>query len=262
MKKTIYLFITVLFLSSCGVKYKYIPYFMDLPAGSVIEEKITNQTILKVQPNDILAMTVTSPSINPEAIAAAAMFNVGTTSSVQGENNANLATSVNGFLVDEKGDIQMPLIGSLHVSGLTIAEVRALVRDKLNVTYLKDPIINIRLANFKVSVLGEVARPGVYPINNERITITEALSLAGDLKITAQRKDVLLIREINGERKYIRFDLQSKDMFNSPYYYLQNNDALYITPDKTAYATVDNSFRNISLILSVVSILSIFLSRL
>ncbi|KQB99617.1 polysaccharide biosynthesis/export family protein [Pedobacter sp. Hv1] len=256
MKKTIYLFITVLFLSSCGVKYKYVPYFTDLPRDSEIKEKITNQTTFKVQVHDVLAITVSSPS--PEA---AAMFNVGTTSSVQNENNTNVLTAMNGFAVDEKGDIQIPLVGAVKIVGLSLAEVRLLIQEKLT-TYLKNPVVNIRLANFKISILGDVAKPGVYPINNQRVNIAEALSLAGDLNITARRQDVLLVREIDGERKYIRFDMQSKDVFNSPYYYLQNNDVLYIQPDKVAYSNVDNSYRNVGIILSVISILSIFLSRL
>lgn len=262
MKKILYLLIAVLFFSSCGVRYKYVPYFTDLPKESIIEEKITNQTILRVQSNDILAITVSSSSPSPEAAAAAAMFNQGNTSSVQGDNNPNLVNAMNGFAVDNQGNIQIPLIGSVQVMGLTLAEVRTLIQDKLSVNYLKNPIVNIRLANFRISVMGEVAKPGVYPINNEKVTITEAISLAGDLKITALRKDVLLIREIDGERKFVHFDLQSKELFSSPYYYLKNNDVLYITPDKTAYSSVDNSYRNVSIIISVISILSIFISRL
>jgi polysaccharide export outer membrane protein len=257
MRKFFYLIIAVLFLSSCGVKYKSVPYFTDLPTDSLLQEQIKNQTILKIQKNDILAITVSS--LNPEA---SAIFNMGTTSSLQGNTTANVnpANTANGFMVDEKGDIQLPLIGSIHIESLTTTAARELIQNKLS-SYLKEPLVSIRLVNFRVSVLGDVAKPGVYPVNNERVNISEALSMAGDLSITAVRNNVLLIREQDGKRQYIRLDMQKKEVFNSPYYYLQNNDVLYIQPGNAKYASVDSSYRNVSIVLSALSVIALIISR-
>ena len=257
MRKFFYLIVAVLFMSSCGVKYKSVPYFTDLPVDSALQEKILNQTILTIQKNDILAITVSS--LNPEA---SAIFNMGTTSSLQSNTavNVNPANTANGFIVDQEGMIQLPLVGSVKVAGLTITEARKLVQSKL-VDYLKEPVVGLRLINFKVSVLGDVARPGVFPVNSERVTVSEALGMAGDLSITAVRNNVLLIREQNGNRQYIRLNMQSKDLFNSPYYYLQNNDVLYVQPGNAKYASVDSSYRNVSIVLSALSVIALIISR-
>lgn len=257
MRQIFYFFIGMLILSSCGVKYKSVPYFTDLPADSTIREHIKNQSVLKIQKNDILAITVNS--LNPEA---SAIFNMGSTSSNQNSasGNSDPILTANGFLVDLNGDIQLPLVGSVPVLGLTTAEARVALEKKL-VQYLKEPVVSLRLANFRVSVLGDVLKPGVYPVTNERVNISEALSLAGDLNITAERHNVLLIREDHGVRQYIRFNMQSKDIFNSPYYYLQNNDILYIQPGKTKYASVDATYRNVSLVISALSVIALLITR-
>src|SRR5690606_3016617 len=122
------------------------------------------------------------------------------------------------------------------------------------------PSVNVRIVNFKISVLGDVARPDVYPIRNERITVLEALSLAGDLNITAKRKNVLLIREQDAKRQYIPIDLNSKTLFTSDYYYLKSNDVLYIQADKTKYAPYDIGYRNATLLVSALSVVAIALS--
>src|SRR5690606_10100188 len=132
-----------------------------------------------------------------------------------------------GYLVDQNGEIQIPLIGSMKVEGLTTAKIREVLQESL-LTYLNEPVVNIRILNFKISVMGDVLRPGVFTVQNERITIPEALSLAGDLHITAIRTNVILIRELEGERKFIPIDLTSKEFFDSPFFYLKNNDVIYV----------------------------------
>ncbi|RZK74936.1 MAG: polysaccharide export protein [Pedobacter sp.] len=255
MRQYFYLLLAVVLLSSCGVKYKSVPYFTDLPLDSTVQEQIKNQTALKIQKNDILALTVTS--LNPEA---SAIFNMGSTSSVQGNGSSNPTNNANGFLVDENGAIQLPLVGSVPVVGLSTAQARSAIEKKL-LQYLKEPVVSLRVVNFRISVLGDVARPGVYPVNNERVSVAEALSMAGDLTITGVRNNVLLIREDRGVREYIRMDLQRKDLFNSPYYYLQNNDVLYIQPGTAKYASVDSSYRNVSIVLSALSVIALIISR-
>lgn len=256
MRQFLYLIATILFFSSCGVKYETIPYFTDLPIDSTVREQIKNQTVLRIQKNDILSITVNS--LNPEA---SAIFNMSASNSTMNSPNTGVTSTPNGYLVDQNGNIQLPLVGSVSVFGLTTAEARTTLEQKLTV-YLKEPVVALRVANFRVSVMGDVLRPGVYPVNNDRINVSEALSMAGDLTITAERKNVLLIREEKGVREYIRLNLQSKKIFSSPYYYLQNNDVLYIQPGKSKFASVDASYRNVSLIISALSVIALLITRL
>lgn len=257
MKNIFCLLAVAVFISSCGVKYKSVPYFQDLPADSVIQEQIKNQTSLKIQKDDILAITVSS--LNPEA---SAIFNLGNTSSNQSgvASNVDPRLTANGFMVDQKGAIQLPLIGNVQLEGLTTTVARELIQEKL-LQYLKEPVVSLRLINFKVSVLGDVTKPGVYPVQNERVSVNEALSMAGDLTITAVRNNVLLVRENQGKREYVRLNMQSKDLFNSPYYYLQNNDVLYVQPGNAKYSSVDSSYRNVSIIISALSVIALLISR-
>lgn len=258
MKNLFYLILGVIIFSSCGVQYKQVPYFQDIIDSSYLEEKIDNRSLLKIQKDDILAITVSSLNIE-----ASAIFNMGNTSSIQGAINGNVnpALSANGFLVDQLGNIHVPLVGSISVAGLTTKEARELVQEKL-LPFLKEPVVSLRIVNLKVSILGDVARPGVYPIQNERVSIVDALSMAGDLTITGVRNNVLLIREHDGKRQYIRLDLHSKSLFNSPYFYLQNNDLLYVQPGNAKYASVDSSYRNVSIILSALSVIALILTRI
>lgn len=257
MKNNFYFILLVgFFFSSCGVNYKAVPYFTDLTQDSLAVEAIENNIVVKIQPGDLLAITVTS--LNQEA---SAIFNVGNTNTANlNINTPNINNTLNGFLVDENGDIQMPVVGNIHVSGLSTKEARAVVRAKL-VDYLKEPVVNLRMANFKVSVLGDVVRPGVYPIQNEKVSVTEALSLAGDLNITAIRNNILLVREVDNQRRYIRLNLNSKDIFKSEYFYLQNNDMIYVQPSNAKYASVDRNYRNVSFALSAISIIVLIISR-
>ncbi|RYE30173.1 MAG: polysaccharide export protein, partial [Sphingobacteriales bacterium] len=220
-----------------------------------LQEQINNQKVLKIQKNDILAITVNS--LNPEA---SAIFNMGVSNSTVASSASGSSTTPNGYLVDQNGNIQLPLIGSVQVFGLTTAQARDALEKKL-IVYLKEPVVALRVSNFRVSVLGDVLRPGVYPVNNERLNISEALSMAGDLNITAERNNLLLIREDRGVREYIRLDMQSKNLFTSPHYYLQNNDILYIQPGKAKYASVDASYRNVSLVISALSVIALLITR-
>lgn len=249
-------FIALIFFNVSCSSYKTIPYFQDLNKTAATKEAIKNYSPLTIQPEDILGVNVSS--LNPEA---SAIFNYNL-NRVNGNNYDNSPSNpVVGYLVDQNGQIRLPLIGTMKVSGYTTAQIREQLQQKL-VTYLKEPVVNIRVLNFKISVLGDVLKPDVYTIQNERITLPEALSLAGDLNITAIRTNVLLVRELDGNREYIPIDLTSKELFNSPYYYLRNNDVIYVQPDKTKYATVDRGYRTATLVLSGLSIIAIVLSNL
>lgn len=249
----VYFFAPCLLISSCS-SYKEIPYFQNLDKSRVSKENIENFTAVTIQSEDILGISVTS--LNPEA---SSVFNANLVST-DGTYNVNSNNPLIGYLVDQKGEIQLPHIGNLKVAGLSTSELREQVRLKL-LTYLKEPVVNIRILNFKISVMGDVGRPGVYQVQNERITLPEAITLAGDLNITATRNDLWLIRERDGKREYIPIDLTSKNLFNSPYYFLKNNDLIYVQPGRAKFASVDNTSRDISLVLSALSIVAIFLTR-
>ncbi len=168
------------------------------------------------------------------------------------------------YLVDRDGEIDFPVIGKLKIAGLSPEEVRALLRDKLS-DYLKDPIINIRLMNYTVTVLGEVNNPGTYPVNGEQITVLEALGLAGDLTIKGMRKNVLIIRDFNGTKVYTRIDLTRKDVLDSPVYYLTQNDVVYVEPNNSAIASSSLDQRTsitISIISTLITTAVILITRL
>jgi len=253
MKNIFYLFLILSVFTSCK-GYKEVAYFQNLKGQDLIEEEIKNYPPIKIQRDDILDITVTSR--NPEATA---LYNSNAASSASSGGKSSGSGSP-GYLVDQNGTIQLPSLGAVKVEGLTTAEARILIQEKLT-TYLTEPIVNLRITNFKISIIGDVGSPGVYPIQSEKVTVVEALSMAGDLTITAMRKNILLVRESGGKRQYVRLNLKDKEIFNSPYFYLQPNDALYIQPTDAKYAAVDTFTRNIGLVLSVISIGLVILTQ-
>ncbi len=250
--KTLFILAT-LFCFSC-TSYKNIPYFQDLNTNGVTKEEINNYSPLVIQPGDIIGLFVTS--LNPEA---SAVFNFNLNRQ-NGENaDRSPQNAVIGYLVDSKGNVRIPLLGEIKVAGYNTSDLTAILQTKLQ-PYLSTPIVNVRIMNFKVSVLGDVLRPDVFTISNERVTIPEALSLAGDLNITGVRNNILLIREIAGKREFIPIDLNSKTLFESPYYYLKNNDVLYVTPNKEKVAASSTGFQKVSLVIAALSVVAIAIS--
>jgi len=245
---------SVLFLCSCD-SYKDVPYFQDLDRNSVIQENIKNFSTYTIQPSDILGIYI-SDAKNKEAAEAF----VPSMNRLNGNMmDASTNNPIIGYLVDEKGNISMPLLGILKVQGYTIAEVRDQLL-KLLPQYLASPIVNVRITNFKISVMGDVLRPDTYSFQTDQVTLAQALTAAGDLNITAKRTNVLLIREVDGKRQFIPIDLTSKKIFESPYFYLKNNDVIYVDPDRTKFANVDRGYRNVSIIIGVASVLAVIAS--
>ncbi|MBF9252533.1 polysaccharide biosynthesis/export family protein [Pontibacter sp. 172403-2] len=235
---------------------KNLAYFSDLPENSTYSEKITNETEPKIQPDDLLSITVTS--LNPEANA---LFNKGVL--LSGNNSASGSNRISdeGYLVNSDGEIEFPVLGKVKLGGLTKEEARTKLVKELN-KYLKDPAVNIRFLNFRVTVIGEVNDPATFTIPSEKINILEALGLAGDMTLYGKRENVLLIREENGIRKMTRINLNSKDAFNSPYFYLQQNDVVYVEPNKVRQVQATTNTRNITLLFSVISVTTLIISRL
>ena len=173
-------------------------------------------------------------------------------------SNSTGQQRVLGYLVDTNGDIDFPILGKIHVEGLTRMQLTELVKNKLiEGDLIKDPIVTVQFLNFKVSVMGEVGRPGSFTISGDRITLLEALSMAGDLTIYGRRDRVGVIRENNGKRTILFHDLRSAEIFNSPCYYLQQNDIVYVEPNKAKSGQSGiNQNNTIGVWVSVISLLT------
>ena len=250
-----------LLLSSCS-SYKKVPYLQDADLVSSLQKELPMYDA-KIMPKDLLTITVNTS--DPEA---AAPFNLTVQSSVNVARSTSLTQqpTLQQYLVSNEGTIDFPVLGRLQVSGLTKSEAENLIRQKLG-AYLKEtPIVTVRMTNYKISVLGEVAHPGMFTINNEKVNIFEALALAGDLTIWGMRDNVKLIREdAEGQREIIDLNLNKADIVTSPYYYLQQNDILYVTPNKTKAKSSDIGqstslwFSGTSIFVSLINILVTFL---
>ncbi|WP_246124803.1 polysaccharide biosynthesis/export family protein [Algibacter pacificus] len=219
---TLLITVSVLLLFNSCAPAKNIQYF-NTPEDQVLKN-VAAAFEATIQSGDLLFINVSA--INAEATIP---FNLYETPVFQ---NYVGNTKPISYLVDDDGYINFPVLGPLHVAGLTTKQLVQKLETDL-IEYINNPTINIRFANFRVSVLGEVARPGSFKVTNERISIIEAIALAGDLTIYGQRTHVLLIRVENGEKVFIPIDLTKKDLFNSPYYNLKQNDIIYIAPNKT-----------------------------
>ena len=214
------IFFGIVLIASCASR-KDVVYFQD--TGNFETLVNNNDFVSKFKVDDLVSIHVSS--LNPEASAP---FNL-----IRGGVEGGLRAEQVDYLVDQAGEIDFPVIGKLKIEGLSPDELRNLLRDRLS-DYLKDPIINIRLLNFTVTILGEVNRPGTYPVGGEQITLLEALGFAGDLTVRGIRENVLVIRDFNGTKVYTRIDLTSKNMVKSPVYYLTQNDVVYVEPNKSA----------------------------
>ncbi len=234
-------------LPSC-VNTKRAIYFRDQGDGTIRSSFLVPETIIEA--NDILSIQVSS--LNPEASAA---FNAASTS-----NNASATPSPGslseaaGYLVSRQGFITFPILGNIRAAGLTKDQltdsISHILSDK---KLLVDPIVSIRMLNFKVTVLGEVEHPSVFSVPAEKISLLEALGLAGDLTINAKRDNVLIIREETGKKVIKRIDLNSSELFTSPYYYLQSNDVVYAEPNKAKVRSSSNTAMWVSVIFAALS---------
>lgn len=225
--KAFILVAAVLFVAQSCSTYRNINYMQDLQADK--ETKIEINKGILIQPKDLISIIVSSRS--PEI---ASMFNLPIVA-FQAANSANYSASqsILGYSVDNDGCITFPVLGKIYVAGMNRWELADKIKQMLvESDLIKDPVVTVAFMNFKVSVMGEVAAPGTYTIDGDKITILEALSLARDLTIFGRRDNVAVIREQNGVRTTYQVDLRSTDLFNSPAYYLQQNDIIYVTPNK------------------------------
>lgn len=210
-----------------------------------------------IQNNDLLSISVSS--LNPEA---SLLFNAPNLSTVAYSPSTGGSIQSSGYLVNSDGYIQFPVLGNIKATGLTKSQLRNELTSELKKRkLLMDPIVNIRHLNFKVTILGEVAKPTVITVPNEKITLLEALGLAGDLTVYAKRDNVMIIREMDNKKVIKRINLNSKSLFMSPYYNLMPNDVVYVEPNKAKVSGASNSRMWLPVILSGLSFTAIILDR-
>ena len=251
--------ILLLFLLASCQSYKKVPYMQDV---SVVNEAIQQENLYdaKIMPKDLLTIVVSCTS--PEL---AAPFNliVASPSNLSISNTVTTTQPVlQPYLVDNEGKISFPVLGELKLGGLTKKEAEQMIVDKLKPYIKETPIGTVRMVNYKISVIGEVARPGTFTISNEKVNLLEALAMAGDMTVYGLRDNVRLIREdSNGKQQIITLDLNKAETILSPYYWLQQNDIIYVTPNKAKARNSDigNStslwFSATSILVSLASLL-------
>ncbi|MAD96975.1 MAG: sugar transporter [Flavobacteriaceae bacterium] len=243
--KNLFLLVLLVFIISC-VSKKDIIYFQN---DEIDQNKVSNDFVTIFKADDLLQITISS-----EDLTAVQPFNLPVTNfmSIGGRGQGVMQQQL--YLIDSEGYIDFPVLGRLHLGGKTREKTIAMFKEKLDPDYVKNPTINIFIANFKITVSGAVNKPGTYTIPNERVTIIEALGLAGDLRISGLRKKIQVIREEDGLKKIYNVDLRSKSLFTSPVYYLQQNDVIYVEPN---YASIQSASQNsnTSLFISITSLL-------
>ncbi|GAA4313803.1 polysaccharide biosynthesis/export family protein [Pontixanthobacter gangjinensis] len=219
--KIVQVILCLLLITSC-VSKKKVAYFQNLENQKSLPNNI------EIQPDDLLTIRVSAPEQE-----AALPFNL--TKTVGGGGNmGNANVELETYMVSNDGTIEFPVIGTVEVQGYTSIELASKIKELVS-PYVKDPIVNVRILNFKISVLGEVRSPGLYKVEDDYISLPQALSMAGDIMISGKRKNVLVMREgKNGEKRHAYLDLTDANVINSPFYNLQQNDVVYVEPTGAA----------------------------
>lgn len=249
--------LTAILFSSCGNNTRKLTYFDNIE-DTVIRVNFTNLEPA-IQINDLLSIVISSS--DPEA---SAIYNAPNESSFTASSASTAANRLTiGYLVDPKGEIHFPVLGKIHAAGMTKSQLTTFIAQQLNDRkLLVDAIATVRQLNFRVSVLGEVARPGVFSVPNEKLTLLEALSFAGDITIYGKKNNVLLIRENDkGEKTIRRVDLTTRNVLTSEFYYLKSNDIVYVEPSKNRVAR-ENNAQIFPIVISVISLGMIAITNL
>lgn len=244
MMKKILLLLLILSLVGCATR-KQVVYFQDLEEGEPPQPDPTYK-FPKIQVNDILKIDVSA--LNEEALAPYKFEKA-----LMAQTRQMEIIKLEGYVVDENGAINYPGLGKIEVAGKTTQELQGQI-ERLLSAYIVNPSVKVRLLNFKVTVLGEVNNPGTITLTEESITLTQALGLAGDLTIKGKRENVVIVRTVNGKRTQKRIDLTETDWMDSPYYYVRQNDMIYVEPNNPRVKSA-GFIGNVGTLLSVVSIL-------
>lgn len=245
-------------LTGACTSYKKVPYLQNSETVD-LSQLPKSLYDAKIMPKDLLTITISTT--DPQA---AVPFNltIQTPYSTSGNKYTTTQPSLQQYLVDNEGNIDFPVLGKLHIGDMTKTDVEKMIQQKLQ-PYLKEtPIVNVRMVNYKISVLGEVTRPGTFTVSNEKVNIFEALALAGDMTIWGRRDNVKLMREDSqGERKIVELDLNDANVIGSPYFYLQQNDVVYVTPNQKKAKNSDVGtqtsfwFSGVSILISIATLI-------
>lgn len=233
-----------------------IVYFNNIKDTTFYIDNIEKQNL--IAPNDILSISISSMNLEASAAFNLQNNNISRATTVTGSN-----TESGGYLVNTFGNLDLPMLGTIKAAGLTKNQLKEKITDLiLSKKLLIGPIVDVRFLNFEVTVLGEVAKPTVITVPSEKISMLKAIGLAGDLTIYGKRENVLLIREENGKKITRHINLNSGNFFNSPYYYLQPNDVIYVEPNKNKAATAVRNQQILPIVFSALSVVAIVIDRL
>jgi len=250
LKLTLLAILSLLFLNSC-VSGKKITYFQNMEQLQQLAE--ASKTGLSIKPNDLLTISVSAYNMEAAQPFNLPVVGVATGGGAEAGLRVSGTPQLQPFLVDSDGNIEFPQLGTLKVTGMNRQELSGKLKTLIS-EYVKEPIINVRIVNFQVSVLGEVNRPGTFSVPDEYLSLTKALGLAGDMSIYGQRDNVLVVREENGQKTYAYLDLTDAKVMNSPYYYLKQNDVVYVEPNN-AQKQGSAYNRNSTVYISIASVL-------
>lgn len=254
-KSSLLILLSIILLSSCATT-KQISYFQDVVYNEAIA--IDSAQYITVRPRDMISIVVSSK--DPEL---AALFNLPRIQNTVGQPSLQMYNSnngISGYTIDSKGNIDFPVLGRIHIAGMTREQISETIKSKLiDENLIKDPVVTVDFMNLTFSLLGEVNKPGLFNINKDQITILEAISMAGDLTVFGQRDKVMVTRIENGQRTMHLIDLRSTKAFDSPVFYLRQNDVVYVEPNlvKANQSTVNgNNVKSVSLWISIASFLT------
>lgn len=245
--------LSILSFAACAPQRDLV-YFSDMSKKGSGNDIEINSIEPRIQSSDLLNITVNSPSAESNVLFAA---NYNTPA---GNGNYELA----GYRVNKNGNINFPVLGDVKMEGFTIEQAQQELTRELK-KYVKNPIVNIQFLNFKVTVIGEVNNPSTFTVTNDKITLLEALGMAGDMTAYGKRENVLIIRENNAKRTMVRMNLNKKEILSSPYFYLKQNDVVYVEPDKAKSMEYSRNNRLMPLVVATISAVAViattFLSR-
>lgn len=254
--RSIFVLLMVLTFASCS-STKYVPYFQDINQKSAAINDVSSFNEPRIQADDILSIAIFTTDPNSSLL----INQLAGQASIISALNQTPPQATNGILVDKDGNVDLPVLGKIKVEQLTTYQAKELILQKASVIYQK-PSVQVRFSNFKITVLGEVSKPATYVIPNEKVSVLDALGLAGDLTIFGRRENVLLVRENGGKKEYARLDLNSSTLFSSPYFYLKQNDVLYVEPNKGKAASLNQArTQTIAIIGSALSVLVVIFTR-
>lgn len=257
--KKIFSWLIFLFLLTACQSYKKVPYLQDVQVFNSVNQQ-ENIYDAKIMPKDLLTIAVSCTS--PELAMPFNLTVAGTVNVSDANRYITSQPTLQTYLVSNEGTVDFPVLGELKLGGLTKKEAEQVIVEKLKPYIKETPIVTVRMVNYKISVIGEVAHPGTFTINNEKVNLLEALAMAGDMTVYGLRDNVKLIREdANGKQQIITLDLNKAETILSPYYWLQQNDIVYVTPNKAKARNSDigNStslwFSATSILVSLASLL-------